>query len=221
MAPICQRSEFSAAAAVCWACGTIRAIRESSAGRWSPASADTPPATTYSGHNSGSGSRAFTSRIAASTPSPASVSRMTRRRSTESASAPPYSPKTTSGTSSTAPIAPTASGEPVRSLIWSGSAMSAMKLPKYVIRPWTHSSRKSAEERHGERSGSRARNRADSGEEGAGEGGGEGGAEVTKGHDPYCRAFRASRYSVAPAGPCDRARRPPPTTSSPERRAAR
>ncbi|CAM5599827.1 hypothetical protein SGRI78S_07204 [Streptomyces griseus subsp. griseus] len=89
MAPICQRSEFSAAAAVCCSCGTIRAIRESSAGRWSPASADTPPATTYSGHSRGSGSRAFTSRIAASTPSPASVSRMTRRRSTESASAPP------------------------------------------------------------------------------------------------------------------------------------
>ncbi|MCA1275458.1 hypothetical protein LCE32_36465, partial [Streptomyces sp. 7G] len=37
--------------------------------------------------------------------------------------------------------------------------MSAMKLPKYVIRPCTHSSRKSGEERHGARSGSRARNR--------------------------------------------------------------
>ncbi len=97
---------------------------------------------------------------------------MTRRRSAESASAPPYSPKTTSGTSSTAPIAPTASGEPVRCLIWSGSAMSAMKLPKYVISPWIHSSRKSREDRHGARSGSRARSRDGEGRrrEGPGEG---------------------------------------------------
>ncbi len=130
MAPACQRRAFSAAAAASWSCGTIRASSESMAGRWSPARAATPAATTYSGQSMGFGSRVFSSRIRASRPRPASVRTMTLRRSTASASAPPYRPKTTSGTSSTAPMAPTASGEPVRSLIWSGSAISAITLPR-------------------------------------------------------------------------------------------
>src|SRR5690606_35575029 len=87
------------------------------------------------------------------------------------------------GTSSTAPMTPTASGEPVSSLICSGRATRAMKLPKYVISPCTHSRRKSREERQGERSGSTAES-----------------FEVTTGHPACAPAHGATRYRCPAPG---------------------
>lgn len=136
--PTVQRRLFSATAAVRCSCATTRGRIASSAGRCTAASAEDSAATTYSGHTSGSGSSALTSRTALSRPRPASVPRISRRLSRASASAPPYSPHTSIGTSSTAPIAPTAAAEPVSSLSCTGSATRVRKLPKLVTRPASH-----------------------------------------------------------------------------------
>ncbi len=166
MAPICQRSEFSAAAAVWCSCGTIRAKSESSAAAGARERGDAGR-----DHVQRPEHRLRQQRVdqqdRGSVPRPASVHRITRRRSTASASAPPYRPNTTSGTSSTAPIAPTASGEFVSSLIWSGRAIIAIALLKNVTSPCTHRSRKSREARQGARSGRRAESFERGGHEGS------------------------------------------------------
>jgi len=153
--PIVRRSELSAAAAGRCSWATIRGHSESSAGRWIEVRTAVSAAIAYSGQISGVGSKALHNRPALSTPCPASVHTISFRLSTASASAPPYSPNTTSGTSSTAPIAPTAAADPVNSLTCTGSATNVRKLPNEETSPESHRSRKSREARQGRRSGSR------------------------------------------------------------------
>ena len=94
---------------------TVRGISASRLGRCRAAAAASSPATPKITGMLGSSRNALTASTAVSTAWPTPVPTSRRRRSTWSASAPPYSPKTTSGTSSTRPIAPTAKLEPVRS----------------------------------------------------------------------------------------------------------
>ncbi len=105
----------SALAAGISSCRTVRGISASRLGRWSAPVAVSRPATTKITGMLGSSRNALTVSTAVSTPCPTPVQTSRRRRSTWSASAPPYSPNTMSGTSSTRPMAPTAKLEPVRS----------------------------------------------------------------------------------------------------------
>ena len=73
-------------------------------------------------HTRGSGRNALTISTAVRPTCATPVPTIIRRRSTWSASAPPYSPKTTSGTSSIMPSTPTAKLEPVRWYSWYGRA---------------------------------------------------------------------------------------------------
>lgn len=206
---------MSEAAAGRCSCGTIRGTIESRAGRWTATSADDTAATRYNGHTSGSGSNAFTSNPAHSSPCPTSLHRISARLSNASARAPPYSPNTISGTSSTAPIAPTATTDPVSSFICTGSATNVRKLPKFVISPATHSRRKSTDTRHGARSGNSAPSREaeEADEEGdesreGGEGGEEGdeAAEAEAEGEGAVEAGAASSEAVTTA----HAQPPPP-----------
>ena len=103
----------SAFAAGSSSCVTVRGISASRLGRCIDDVDASPTLTTKISQTLGSSRNALT----ASTPvnaawaTPQATSSL--RRSTWSASAPPYSPKTTSGTSSASPIAPTAKLEPV------------------------------------------------------------------------------------------------------------
>ena len=85
----------------------------SSDGRCSPLSADIQPAATNSGHRCGWGSSAFRVRKPLPTARPTSVASTMRRRSSQSASAPPMKAVTSNGTSSATPRSPTANDDPV------------------------------------------------------------------------------------------------------------
>src|ERR1700722_12313911 len=92
-------SDMIAAAAVSCARGTTRGVAASNAGRCSDASPIISAAITYSGHSSGCGSSALTSRSTAHPARPGSDQRISARRSNRSASTPPYSPNTRRATS--------------------------------------------------------------------------------------------------------------------------
>jgi len=84
-----EDSESSADAAVSWSRVTTRGTDASSDGRCSAASAIIAAAMRYSGHTLGCGSDALTTRSPAQQPRPASHHRISRLRSSRSASAPP------------------------------------------------------------------------------------------------------------------------------------
>ena len=100
-------------AATIWSCRTVRGISASRDGRCIDEDAARRPAKTKISGTFGSSRNALTARTAVNTAWATPVRISSLRRSTWSASAPPYRPKTTSGTSSTRPIAPTAKLEPV------------------------------------------------------------------------------------------------------------
>ena len=79
---------------------------------------------------------------AATRPSPASPQRSIRRRSSRSASTPPYRPNTTSGTSSATPSRPTANADPVSCLACTSSATSVAWVPNSVTLRLAYSTRK-------------------------------------------------------------------------------
>lgn len=112
----------SALPAVIWSCRTVRGIRASREGRWSAEEETSRPATTKISTRLGRSRNALTASTAVNAAWATPVQISSRRRSTWSASAPPYRPKTTSGTSSTKPIAPTAKFDPVSVYTWNGIA---------------------------------------------------------------------------------------------------
>jgi hypothetical protein len=112
--PTVPRSESSALAAVSSSRSTSRGIIASSDGRWMPSRAAIAAATRKSTHTCGSASSEFATSAPAQRASESSESWTIRRRSFQSASAPPYSAAPSSGTSSTALSSPTISDEPVR-----------------------------------------------------------------------------------------------------------
>ena len=111
--PICMPKLVSALAATIWSCWTVRGISASREGRCIDEDAASRPDTTKISGTFGSSRKAFTQSTAVNSAWAMPVRISSLRRSTWSASAPPYSPKTMSGTSSTRPIAPTAKLEPV------------------------------------------------------------------------------------------------------------
>ena len=111
--PTCMPRPVSALAATSSPWATVRGISASRDGRCSADAADRNAETTNSTHTCGWPANALTASTAVNPACATPVPIRRRRRSTWSASAPPYRPKTTSGTSSTSPISPTARLEPV------------------------------------------------------------------------------------------------------------
>ena len=103
----------SALAAVSWSWATVRGISASRDGRCIAEVLTRKPAITKISQTLGSSRNAFQPSTAVSSACAMPSPTRSRRRSTWSARAPPYKPKTTSGTSSTRPIAPTAKFDPV------------------------------------------------------------------------------------------------------------
>ena len=104
---------LSALAATISSCRTVRGSSASREGRWSADADASRPETRKISHRRGWEEKALmaSQAVKAAWAMPVQISRS--RRSTWSASAPPYRPKTMSGTSSTRPTAPTARLEPV------------------------------------------------------------------------------------------------------------
>ena len=111
--PSCMPRLDSALAAGSSSCRTVRGISASRDGRCSDDVAARKNAATKISQTSGASRNALTASTAVSTAWATPVQMSSLRRSTWSASAPPYRPKTMIGTSSTRPIAPTAKLEPV------------------------------------------------------------------------------------------------------------
>ena len=111
--PICIPRLVRLLAAVIWSWRTVRGISASREGRCIDEDDASRPETTKITHTLGDPRKALTASTAMNDACAIPVQISSLRRSTWSASAPPYSPKTTSGTSSTRPMAPTAKLEPV------------------------------------------------------------------------------------------------------------
>ena len=104
---------LSAFAAVISSCRTVLGSSASRLGRCSDPAAASSPESTKISQIRGSPTKVFTASATISSAWATPVLTRSRRRSTWSASAPPYRPKTISGASSTRPIMPTAMLEPV------------------------------------------------------------------------------------------------------------
>ena len=104
---------LSALAAAISSWRTVRGSSASREGRCSAEAEASSPETRKISQSRGSAEKALIASQAVNAAWAMPVQISSRRRSTWSASAPPYSPKTMSGTSSTRPTAPTAKLEPV------------------------------------------------------------------------------------------------------------
>jgi len=111
--PICMPRLVSALPAVIWSWRTVRGISASREGRCIAEDEVSSPATTKITQRLGRSRNALTASTAVKVACATPVQIRSLRRSTWSARAPPYSPKTMSGTSSTRPTAPTAKLDPV------------------------------------------------------------------------------------------------------------
>ena len=113
--PTCMPKLDSALAAVIWSWRTVRGSSASRDGRCSDDVAASSAATPKISGRLGSARNELAASTAISTSWARPLPMSSLRRSTWSASAPPYRPKTISGTSSTRPTAPTRKLLPVRS----------------------------------------------------------------------------------------------------------
>jgi len=111
--PTLPRSVPRAATAGSSSLSTSRGVIASSEGRCRPLSADIQPAARKSGHTCGWGRTALRVSRPQPTASPTSVASTMRRRSIQSASAPPMKAVASSGTSSATPSSPTANEDSV------------------------------------------------------------------------------------------------------------
>jgi hypothetical protein len=113
MAPACITVTFRALAAGSWCAGSSRGSTALLVGWLIAKNACWTANSARSSHTSFAPAAAWAQNAALDRISPTVVTRRIERRSSTSASAPPHSPKTTSGTSPKTPVRPTYADEPV------------------------------------------------------------------------------------------------------------
>ncbi len=121
--------ELSALAARSCSGGTRRGIIALRAGALSAAQTAWRATIAYRNQTRWKPANAAPARATESAAEPAALARPSLRRSTVSATAPPYRPKATSGTREKRPTSPTEKGEPVMSYTWREIARAVMPCP--------------------------------------------------------------------------------------------